>query len=276
MQIPAASSISIRSLIAGERQAAEWLGACPSALYLLTESSAVVAVLTCDAVRLPGSVVVPYPSLQLPLSSLLSAVARRPREPAQVGAGGIDWLGPDGPVRVSVVRETVPTRAVRGTPLPGAIAALTSAVADRDFGLDRACLCAFEDARSPAAQAAAALDLLGRGPGLTPSGDDVIAGFLLGARAFGRSADGVLSAVDRCAATSTTALSAQLLRHAVAGECIPECADVVAMLTGGAAARDADGRLVSVGATSGSALAVGLLMAARAALREGATTGLVA
>ena len=36
----------------------------------------------------------------------------------------------------------------------------------------------------PDAGVAAATGLLGRGPGLTPSGDDVLTGFLVGAAAF--------------------------------------------------------------------------------------------
>jgi Protein of unknown function (DUF2877) len=275
MQIPAASSISIRSDIAGEPRPAAWLGACPSALYLLTESSAVVAVLTRDAVRLPCSVVLPHTSREVPLGSLLPAVADRPRPPALVGAGRIDWLGFDGPVRISVVREIAPARVTPGTPIAAAVAALSSAVADRHCGVDPARLSAFEQAESPMAQSMATRDLLGRGPGLTPSGDDVIAGFLLGARAFGCRSDGARSAVDRFAATATTALSAHLLRHATAGECIAECADVAAMVTGRPAARDAVARLLAVGATSGGALASGMLMAARLELRELTTTGAV-
>ena len=69
----------------------------------------------------------------------------------------------------------------------------------------------------PAAVEPCAIDvaaLLGRGPGLTPSGDDVLAGYLLGCRAFGIAGKGVRFAVLRSAPGATTTLSAALLRQA--------------------------------------------------------------
>src|SRR5260370_13795935 len=80
------------------------------------------------------------------------------------------------------------------------------------------------------AYAAASL-LVGSGPGLTPSGDDVLAGFLVGAAAFGLDVAALREAVADLAPGRTTALSAALLWHAVRGECIDEVAAGTAGLT---------------------------------------------
>jgi hypothetical protein len=111
--------------------------------------------------------------------------------------------------------------------------------------------------------AAAVAGLLGRGPGLTPAGDDVLAGFLLGSMAFGLDAGRVRAAVAAMAPARTTALSAALLWHADRGECVDEVAVVVASPSGPAV-----DRLLRIGHTSGAALATGLATAASAGLRD--------
>ncbi|MDP9092414.1 MAG: DUF2877 domain-containing protein, partial [Actinomycetota bacterium] len=109
----------------------------------------------------------------------------------------------------------------------------------------------------------AAAALLGRGPGLTPSGDDVLAGFVLGCRAFGHQIPGAAAAVSQLAPLGTSALSAQLLQHATNGQTIPEVVEFIDALTGRAAVHRAVERLLAVGHTSGAALALGVLGAAR-------------
>ena len=98
--------------------------------------------------------------------------------------------------------------------------------------------------------------LLGRGPGLTPFGDDVLAGALVTLRALGAPAFEPLAAEVRAVAPArTTFVSAALLHHATRGECVPE---LHALLTGtGTVAA-----LLAVGHTSG----VGLAQGVRAAL----------
>lgn len=68
-----------------------------------------------------------------------------------------------------------------------------------------------------AAEPAAAVQrLLGLGPGLTPSGDDFLAGILVTLRLLGRDlqADGLWAAIERCAPSSTSQLSLAHLRAA--------------------------------------------------------------
>lgn len=98
--------------------------------------------------------------------------------------------------------------------------------------------------------------LLGRGPGLTPLGDDVLAGWLTARAALGRP-DDVLAAAVRRRLGVTTLLSATLLDCAVRGEALPQLADW--LVDPSEATSDA---LLAVGATSGA----GLMSGARLAL----------
>ena len=88
--------------------------------------------------------------------------------------------------------------------------------------------------------------LVGLGPGMTPLGDDVLAGYLAGRSLY---CGETQTLPDPC---RTTALSATLLRLAAAGE-LPEPAH--ALLEGG----DPE-PLLAFGATSGKGLIVGLAL----------------
>lgn len=266
MRIRAASSTALHAVLTGPACSARWLGIGDRAAYLDVGGPwPVLGLLTHDSIRLPCALVLPTTSVEVPLRSL----ARLTDGPVTVGSGSVRWDGPQGAVEIASVREWGPPRVGPVTIVPSALAALGAVVAAADVGLERgfaaALVAAGGDVR---AQAAVARALLGRGPGLTPAGDDVLAGFLLGARAFGVVATGVLAALGE-APTATTALSTQLLRYAARGECVPELAAVVAVLGQPEAderARNlAAGRLLAVGHTSGAALALGLLCAGRLA-----------
>lgn len=97
--------------------------------------------------------------------------------------------------------------------------------------------------------------LLGRGPGLTPLGDDVLAGWLATRAAAGRT-DPVLASAVRRRLGVTTLLSATLLDCALRGEVLPQLADWLAGPT--TATTDA---LLAVGATSGAGLLTGAQLA---------------
>jgi len=103
-------------------------------------------------------------------------------------------------------------------------------------------------------------ELVGRGPGLTPAGDDVLAGALVAGRATGDPRlDGWRKGTEAALARRrTTAVSRALLHHALAGWATPELADFVTA----ACAGEADAclrRLLAIGHTSGAALASGVL-----------------
>jgi hypothetical protein len=107
----------------------------------------------------------------------------------------------------------------------------------------------------------------GRGPGLTPAGDDVLTGYLLGLRALTHvspSAGPIRAAAGagaRDAGWRTTALAATLVRHADVGEAADVAADLVDALVDGVPLDRPLRRLVRTGHTSGRDLAEGLLLA---------------
>lgn len=105
--------------------------------------------------------------------------------------------------------------------------------------------------------------LVGLGPGLTPSGDDVLAGALVSAHA---TSDPRLEQWQRetraaLGARHTTAVSRGLLHHALDGYATPELAAFVeAVCAGDVGDVDrATPALLAVGHTSGAALAAGVL-----------------
>lgn len=104
--------------------------------------------------------------------------------------------------------------------------------------------------------------LLGRGPGLTPLGDDVICGWIATHRSAGVPTPEIDAAV-RAGLARTTLLSATLLDCALHGEVLPELGRFLAAVGTDTEVRRA-AELRAVGATSGA----GLLRGARLALEE--------
>ena len=199
--------------------------------------SPLLCIATPDAIRLPCAITVP----RLP--------AVRAGDLVRIGGGRIVL----GSVEVTAARWVRPPRP-RLTDVPRArdrAAALSSALPpglpiDPTVGL--------------AAQVPA---LLGLGPGLTPAGDDVLAGALVALRAAADpAADALAAAVagaEPLARTST--VSAALLGHAARGECIPELAGLLAALDGRGSPAAAVARLRAVGDSSGPALIAGVRLA---------------
>ena len=197
----------------------------------------VVGLLSAAATRVPCG-----------LWSSLPDVSHLAGRDVRVEAG--DLVVGDQPVRISrLVDVRVPT--------------LTRAAARRP------------DGESPARSLATDLDLpadgrltpdhvaglVGHGPGLTPLGDDVLAGWLVTRVAAGEPDTTVTDAVRRHRG-ATTALSATLLDCASRGEALPE---LRAWLTavGTPRAEAAAAALERVGATSGTGLLVGATLALR-------------
>ena len=292
----AAASTSLRPMLAGPARPAELLGLSRGALYLRTLGQPGVLVVLChDAVRLPCGLLLSTTSAEVPLTSLAphpAALGAARSASFMVGDGAVSWMCPAGPVVVRAVREWAPARPVQGEVAASAVAAVRTVLADTglsgaDSGTDSETMAGLADAAHDYdASLAVAARLLGSGPGLTPSGDDVLAGFLAGAFAFGLDAAALRQAIEVLAPARTTALSAALLWHAARGECIDELAAVAGVLTGqrlsgpelgtpGLGGPELDrpeeagravSRLLSVGHTSGAALALGLVTAAEHAL----------
>lgn len=255
-----AASTALQDVLAGPARRADWLGVSDSALYLALRGGTagepeVVAVLAHDAVRLPLALVLASTAAELPLTGL----APGPGEVCTVGGGQVRWSWPAGVVVITAVRQWVPATVTPGPVATDAIRQVRSLLDSAGTGVEPGDVAAL---REPACEAAAASAMLGRGPGLTPSGDDVLAGFLVGSRAFALAVPAVQAAVAGQAGARTTALSARLLWHAARGECVPELAALAAAMQGRGAIRPAVSGLLAVGHTSGAALGLGLLLAA--------------
>lgn len=282
--LPAAASTALRATLASpSARTGRVLAAFPSAVYIALDDPArdepaVLAVVTADGIRLPNALRAASVAAQGPFGALRAGQA------ARVTRGAVDLPG----VRVTAARwwdsrpRLRPGRAALSRTVPAlaeALAPQPSAVADRLEPLAQAL--AADD--GPAAEAAAA-GLLGLGPGLTPAGDDVLAGALAtlsllapgGAASFARprailhtpvtpagAGQGLSHAVEELSTERTTALSAALLLCARRGQVAVPAADLLRALTGDGDVRPAVDRLISVGHSSGRDLAAGILLAAR-------------
>ncbi len=249
-EVPVAADVVLADVLAAPVTPALVVVATPLAAYAAA-GGALVGLLAPGAVRVPGGLVVP--------AGLVAGL--RP---------GTELLVGDGLLRVGGAR-LVPrrwwdstVRAVGPVLPPAAGGGLPDAVSDAAHALG--------DALADGGDVAAAVaGLVGLGPGLTPAGDDVLAGALVALVAGGdddRAA--ALRAGVRPCRERTTTLSAALLGHAAAGRAVPQLArhlrapdDAVALAA-----------LLAVGGSSGAALAlgarIGLSCLARSSLSEGA------
>ncbi len=268
--VPAAASTGVAALLRGPVRRARVVASTPTGVYLHVPGERdgdVVGVLTSDAERQPLGCVLFQASTGRPLAS--------PHAPAEVGGGRIvvgdlavsaaAWwdprprlpsarpaLLPEGvrQLRTTLYGEGVPHSAFALPGLPtgpgGPLAALRGAVrrADLDAALRTA------------------TRLIGVGPGLTPAGDDVMAGtvaglVLLGHPAAPRFAAGVTS----LASCRTTELSRALLQHAAAGRVSGEYAAVLHALVGERPLAPAVDALLTSGPNGSRATALGLCTA---------------
>ena len=229
-----------------------------------------------DRVRLPNALLLP----------------RLPQAVAHLAAGDAVWVG-DGRVDLGAL-AIQPQRWWNSRPSlpctrPRTLAAQLGRI-DGPPEIPLAAAAAFRralaapDATATATGARAvapALDLLGRGPGLTPLGDDVLTGALAALRLIGPALGGrgaararaLLSAISDAvlprAHDRTTMLSAALLHHSAAGEVAAPLGAFLRALTGRGDPREALRDLLGVGHTSGAGLATGAIAAAGAlAARE--------
>ncbi|GAA2732315.1 DUF2877 domain-containing protein [Actinocorallia aurantiaca] len=274
--VPGAAGLAVREAVERPRRSARVIAVFPSAAYLRINGGCeprVVALVGSDGMRPANSIVVPAGVRQQPF--------------AGVREGDAGWIGDGhaeaGGLRVRVRRWWDP-RPVLG-PLPEA--RLRHGAMLLEAALDpRACGLAGHSGPAALASGCASGDLaqavqaaeriVGLGPGLTPSGDDVIAGMLLSLRLLGEVtaggaravwlADWLGAAVTTDAETRTTSLSASLLHCAAAGQPSGEAGAVLRALAGHEALAPAVRRLVASSRYSGADLAWGLLAGSRAVL----------
>ena len=263
--LPVAAAAPLRPLLTGPPVVARAALVGRQAAYLVVEGpGAVLAVAAPEAVAPPCAVVLPAgtdPRDVLPEGSRVA-----------VGEGRLD-VG----TRALVVRRWwSPPVLPLGAPDPVALARAEPLVAatapDRASPRGRALAAA-----RPAATALAAgdvdkalahlLPVLGLGPGSTPSGDDVTAAVLLGARACAAplgAVEQVGATVSAAARAATTPVSAGLLAEAAAGRAMRPAVAVLRALLENRDVEDAVSRLLDLGHTSGADMAAGLCAAAAA------------
>ncbi|WP_433184931.1 oxamate carbamoyltransferase subunit AllH family protein [Actinoallomurus sp. CA-150999] len=275
LSLPGAASLGVRAMLGGPRRAARAVAVFPSAAYLRVDGPTepiILALVTSDAVRPPNAVVLATPARQEPFRGV------REGDVAFVGDGGVEvttrlrvrirrWWDPTpvlGPLSLArlahgahALGELTGPWGLSGHPVPGVLA---DSCADGDL----------------AHAVDAAERIVGLGPGLTPSGDDALAGLLLALRLLGGAvpgggravwlADWLGAAVTAYACERTTALAATLLQCAARGQASVETAAVLRGIAGQEPLEPAARRLIDIRHTSGADVAWGLLTGCRAAL----------
>jgi len=248
---PAWASTAVGELLCGRGQLATVLASTEVASYLSVpepgSSTPVVALLAKGAVRLPIGVCVatgelPEAGSTVAIGDGVIATRHHIWQPAR-------WWDPRPHLQAGELFA-------RGSGL----LALLEGEPGSSFGLPLA-----EAVRVAAALAEGnideALGVIGLGPGLTPAGDDVVAGALATLALGGRLDDALRTAIEAHASSRTTALSAALLGAAGKGQVIPQAATLLSVVSAGSPVgqlRSAAAELFSVGATSGHDLCAGI------------------
>ena len=249
-RIPAAATAWVRSVVAGPERPVRVVHRGADAVYL-DVGGVCLGVLSARATAVPCGVRTTLPYLPEGL---------RDESVAWVGDGRVTLGGTD-----VVVARTVDAAAppLDGSRVEAAEQRLTAAVGDRvqhvRDELPRDALDGLAAGRADVVPA-----LLGRGSGLTPVGDDVLAGWLATVVASA-SGTAVADEVARLAPGSTTLLSSTLLACARRGDVIPQFRAVLLDL---GASREGDvggsvDALLRVGHTSGAGMVLGTLLALR-------------
>ena len=260
MRMPGVASTALLGLLDGPGTAASVLGTSRHAVWLAANND-VIVVSTADTTRLPNGVQISTRSQEDPFRLIShgesASVGHRSLILETVAVNVTRWWDPR-PVLVSTDPEHLIT----------AVADLPDSVTHIDPAPLRSAL----QTRSAAGIVAASHSLLGKGPGLTPEGDDYLAGalaatYLLG-EALGREQisaliDSISTPLARLAAERTTSLSAALIRCALRGYVAEPAGALLRALTGRGDVTHSHLRLAQVGHSSGPALAAGVVLGAR-------------
>ncbi|MDX1621047.1 MAG: DUF2877 domain-containing protein [Nitriliruptorales bacterium] len=253
----------ISAILDGPARPACVVGLFETALYLRTEpEDEVVAVVSREGVALPNAILLPILGTALEL--------HRWQGPFVLGGGRVQ--GADVTVVVDSWFDARPNLPPAGTErVRGALADLERALGSKlDAATVGSHLEGLADAlrrRDPRGSQEAVRSLVGLGPGLTPTGDDVVAGAVAaGLSAARRFADPTMvrffEHVGACAVAAargrTTHLSVSLLGHAARGEMAAPARRLVEALFGRGQVGPAVGALLRVGHSSGRDLGWGI------------------
>jgi len=265
VRMPGVASTAIHDALSEPQTPGTVLGTASHAVWLLVDGDVIVAS-TRDATRLPNGVEVAADAIADTFRTV------RHGAPVTVGLGQVLFEG----LTIDVVRWWDPRPVLRPTSdarLSEAIAGLPTTVPE----IDSEPLSAALSAGSPQAILAASISLIGRGPGLTPEGDDYLAGALSATRMLGEAMrredtavmlDSIAGPLMRHTSTRTTTFSAALIRHALDGRVAAPAGALLRALTGRGDVADSHQDLTRVGHTSGPALAAGMILGARSLLQS--------
>lgn len=285
-RIGGVASTGIATLLTGTPRSGHVLAVTPAAAYLVfprdddgTHPNGQDPV-PMVALEAHGSVGLPL-AVGLPADAGQTLAGLRPGAPAHIGHGHLDvadlhlrvarWRDPR-PALAPIDAPVLAGRAQRAAPrVPAPDDPSERRVVDLTHELAR-------EARrgDPDAALAAADAMLGLGPGSTPAGDDVLAGFVAAGQVLAAATTRwagpdqrwfhrLGAAVTTFAPRRTPALSAALLWHAARGHVATPAGSLLRALTGRADVALAMAALCAVGHSSGAHLARGILTAARLA-----------
>lgn len=254
--LPAAASPLTAGVVHGPRTAARVLGSHRFGVYLEIGPGRVLPVLTRDAVALPTA-------LRLAASSEDVGWDVAAGDVVEVGDGAVHLPG----LEVRAVRSWRPSCvrvAAAHAPAPGTVSTTVDAVRRllvAAAGPASAWLLApVRTAVASADPVDPVRDLVGRGGGLTPAGDDALAGALLLLVATRSPSVARVAAAVRQRRSATTAVSATLLEAATTGHAAPQVVALVDAVAAGGPVEVAHALpdVVAIGHTSGRDLVAGL------------------
>jgi hypothetical protein len=262
-EVPGAGSPLSRAVLTGPSREAIVLASFPTSLYLsVGQHHEVLPVLAADALRFPTGVLLSAPARDV-------AWGVEPGDTVTVGRSQIrlpSW-------RIRLVREWRPSRvhAVPTLAEPAQLselADLLSCHASTPPLVHQAtAVCLAVRSGDEAEVRHVTRHMLGAGPGLTPSGDDVLCAVLLVLCGVGEPVPiALLGAAVQDQWTRTTSLSASLLDAARAGYAVPEVAALVAsaLRSNLAGVGKALNATLAIGHSSGADLVAGLSGSLRA------------
>lgn len=264
VRVPGVASTAIHGLLTGMGAEATVLGSSSQAAWLQA-GRRVVVISTGDGARLPNSIrlAAKYGD------EVLRRIASETR--VLVGHGMIMVDG----IAVTATRWWDPRPALptfTSDTLTARLRGLPTGVP----GIDTASLRLALEVGSAGGVLHSARSLLGRGPGLTPEGDDVLAGTLAATRLLGEALGrensvamiaGVSPPLAELAALRTTAFSAALIEMAMQGQVVESAGVLLRALAGRGDVAAAHLGLIRLGHTSGPALAAGIVLGARSLVK---------
>jgi len=269
VRVPAVASTALRRMMSKSPLSAAVLGTSTHAVWLISGDE-VAVVSTRDATRLPNGVELGLRSDDQPFASVAyGAIAR-------IGATSIDV----GSLAVEVVRWWDP-RPVLAPVSMDALAAAVCRLPASVEGIDSAPLGAALANAASDEIVIAARSLLGRGPGLTPEGDDYLAGAFAATRVLGAAIgsyrataalDRAAPRIDAEAARRTTTFSAALIRCALRGDVAAPAGTLLRSISGRGDVIAAHLTLAEVGHSSGPALAAGIVLGVQSLVHHHSTT----